>query len=278
MQQDDKIRAANKEAILYIKEEIALRKRNNTVVAKPPVTEGVFSKKKTKNEFKDIANRAKSAMITLGWIQTMAQGGNINDNQNFKNWFGNSKVIDNNGEPLVVYHGTASKFTEFTHKKAQDKTGRRMKMGWGKGKFYFVESEQIALIAGSGAKERGEGKEEPLAMPVYLKIEKPITGDEYIARLEAVLGKEQRESEVSERDKAIKKLDISLKKEGYDGIISDLGSLAVFFPTQIKSAIGNSGAFDPNNPDITMAKGGQLKADSGTANSKFLGQTEELIY
>ena len=39
----------------------------------------------------------------------------------FKNWFGNwendpanaSKVVDENGEPLVLYHGTNSEFTEF---------------------------------------------------------------------------------------------------------------------------------------------------------------------
>jgi 8-oxo-dGTP pyrophosphatase MutT (NUDIX family)/predicted GNAT family acetyltransferase len=35
--------------------------------------------------------------------------------KNFKEWFGDSKVVDENGKPLVVYHGTASdkKFTEF---------------------------------------------------------------------------------------------------------------------------------------------------------------------
>lgn len=45
---------------------------------------------------------------------------------NFKDWFGDwtkedktdvSKVVDENGEPLVVYHGTQTKFTEFSKKK-----------------------------------------------------------------------------------------------------------------------------------------------------------------
>lgn len=31
----------------------------------------------------------------------------------FKEWFGDSKVVDENGEPLVVYHGTGSDFTDF---------------------------------------------------------------------------------------------------------------------------------------------------------------------
>ena len=31
----------------------------------------------------------------------------------FKNWFGDSKVIDANGKPLVVYHGTTADITKF---------------------------------------------------------------------------------------------------------------------------------------------------------------------
>ena len=36
---------------------------------------------------------------------------NLNDN--FKKWFGNSKVVDKRGNPLVVYHGSQSDFEEF---------------------------------------------------------------------------------------------------------------------------------------------------------------------
>ena len=34
-------------------------------------------------------------------------------NDNFWKWFGNSKVVDTNGKPLVVYHGSQSEFSEF---------------------------------------------------------------------------------------------------------------------------------------------------------------------
>lgn len=34
-------------------------------------------------------------------------------NDNFWIWFGNSKVIDKNRKPLVVYHGSQSEFSEF---------------------------------------------------------------------------------------------------------------------------------------------------------------------
>lgn len=35
------------------------------------------------------------------------------DNPNFQNWFGKSKIVDQNGKPLVVYHGTNASFAKF---------------------------------------------------------------------------------------------------------------------------------------------------------------------
>ena len=50
---------------------------------------------------------------------------------------------------------------------------------------------------------------------------------------------------------------------GYDGVIKDFGNgrkhYVAWFPHQIKSAIGNRGTYDPNNPDITMKRGGTIK-------------------
>lgn len=42
---------------------------------------------------------------------------NVLKNERFKAWFGNSKVVDSNGNPLVLYHGTSGlskEFDEFT--------------------------------------------------------------------------------------------------------------------------------------------------------------------
>lgn len=50
---------------------------------------------------------------------------------------------------------------------------------------------------------------------------------------------------------------------GYDGVIKDFGDggkyYVAWFPNQVKSAIGNRGTYDPNNPDIAKAKGGSIK-------------------
>lgn len=36
----------------------------------------------------------------------------ITDNPQFMRWFKGSKIVDKNGNPLIVYHGSGKKFTE----------------------------------------------------------------------------------------------------------------------------------------------------------------------
>jgi hypothetical protein len=72
----------------------------------------------------------------------------------FLNWFGNwendpenaSKVIDDNGEPLVVYHGTKSKFTEFDLNLIAGNTGNYGHYGYG---FYFSDDAREAKTYGN---------------------------------------------------------------------------------------------------------------------------------
>ena len=44
--------------------------------------------------------------------------------RNFWKWFGDSKVVDDQGRPLVVYHGTDVTFDEFSRDKIGGKTYR----------------------------------------------------------------------------------------------------------------------------------------------------------
>lgn len=78
--------------------------------------------------------------------------------QSFKEWFGDwendpenaSKVVDENGEPLVVYHGTDADFTVFDPEKND-----------GEHKcFYFTDSQEMASSYKGGSK----------LMPVFLNI------------------------------------------------------------------------------------------------------------
>ena len=45
------------------------------------------------------------------------------ETRQFQRWFGDSKVVDKDGEPLVVYHATDAEFTVFD----RDKLGKRTK-------------------------------------------------------------------------------------------------------------------------------------------------------
>jgi len=176
--------------------------------------------------------------------------------RNFWAWFGDSKVVDADGKPLVVYHGTASDFSEFQRSKASDKEGRRIGAGWGKGKFYFTESPDAAGVSADWAaqsKERPGSR--PSITPVYLAVKNPISAEDFASSIS------ERASSGASRDAAISAVDSSIKRKGVDGIIDrDSGGIAVFDPTKIKSATGNRGTFDPANPDIRMAEGA---ADAG---------------
>ena len=78
----------------------------------------------------------------------------ITDNPNFVKWFGDSKVVDESGEPLVVYHGTGKKFTAFNTES---------------GAVWFTDD---ALDAADYAYEH----ETPSIMPVFLSIKNPFKG------------------------------------------------------------------------------------------------------
>lgn len=83
----------------------------------------------------------------------------------FKSWFGDwlndpqnaSKVVDENGEPLVVYHGTNAKFSKFRES---------IDGGLGRG-IYFTEDETFAKSVIINAQ----------VMPVFLNIRNPYNTD-----------------------------------------------------------------------------------------------------
>jgi hypothetical protein len=84
----------------------------------------------------------------------------------FINWFGDwrngnncSKVVDNNGLPLIVYHGTESEFDEFKSK-FMGKNGTAIGQG-----FYFSSNKDDAGMFGPNVKA------------FYLNIRKPLSLD-----------------------------------------------------------------------------------------------------
>ncbi len=87
----------------------------------------------------------------------------------FYEWFGDSKVVDENGKPLVVYHGTNAEFDTFDLSKAKSKSGQAK---YGNG-FYFTSNEKRAERYAYGFTGKGRGVGQNNVMVVYLDMEKP---------------------------------------------------------------------------------------------------------
>ena len=82
---------------------------------------------------------------------------------NFNRWFGNSKIKDDNGNPLVCYHGTDSDFLEFDFTKIGYNSGNFGHYGYG---VYFSTEKNEARIYGKNIIE------------CYLKVENPFMATE----------------------------------------------------------------------------------------------------
>lgn len=187
--------------------------------------------------------------------------------RNFWRWFSDSKVVDADGRPLVVYHGTASDVDMFDAKK----TGSATKAKSADGVFWFSDSAELAEdYAGFAKKKFGKNGARNI-MPVYLQMSDPKIVD--------MGGKEYRELSfdfggfVQTAKKGVRSgTDWVVSPK--DGVIlrnfSDTPSgrrlvathYAVFLPDQIKSATGNTGAFSPTDPDIRFSRAADMAGNA----------------
>jgi hypothetical protein len=177
--------------------------------------------------------------------------------RNFWRWFGDSAVIDKDGSPLVVYHGSKALVHEF--KKVY-------------GGIYFAEDSQISERYANDAKPHEYYLKSPnefdvnadYAESVLDEIEESVFGEDAD---EMLIGPDGRESlyELAKwgnlifggREAQDKTFD-ALMKRGYTGVkIPDFHGggeneiiHVVFEPNQIKSATANDGTFSPQSPDI----------------------------
>lgn len=145
--------------------------------------------------------------------------------RNFYKWFGDSKVVDEQGRPLVVYHGTRADWEVYDFNRTGESFGGFSAF---KGGAYFTSSKDIAYAWGVKSKAKGEVK----TMPVYLRLLNPKIM-EYMGDYTPVS---------------------TLKEQGFDGIIDKLTNhpltdVVAFESTQIKS-VNNRGTFDIVNPNI----------------------------
>lgn len=190
----------------------------------------------------------------------------------FAKWFANSRVVDQDGQPLVVYHGTGIDITEFVPSE----------QGWYGSGIYFTDDPTVAE---EFAFNHSEGQN---LVPVHLSIQRPYFYREpaYYERdpsdeanfdmIRDVLPKAKANRLIAKMRREDhgyvgQELRDALVAMGHDGIIVESSTshgseYIVFEPSQIKSAIGNSGEFNKNNPDIRFSLPDD---DSSNVESKF---------
>ena len=213
-------------------------------------------------EGENVSGAVMGSMFRLGGVLDISRNpGPTRFNAAFKKWFGRSRVVDENGEPLVVYHGTDADFTEFRltneigyHFGTEEAANERIKQVW-------------------GYKHPGV-----VIMPCYLSLQNPLrvadqgTWESAEVALElwdkGVIGEEQFEVYKHELDQEdLVKL---LAAKGYDGLcyynlvehkggrrVSARGprfkpvpdSWIALHPSQIKSVF-NTGTWSREDPDI----------------------------
>jgi len=154
-------------------------------------------------------------------------------NQNFYKWFGQSKIVDTNNEPMVMYHKSRSKevFDEFRLDNVE-KNGYNHHYG-----IYFVNVHYSHYVS-----YLGDGVE----YYVYLKMENPFIIFDFNNQPQDMNGQKLIFIDVS------KEYCDNLKRQGYDGIIiksSNYDQYIVFEPSQVKS-IDNNGEYKSETNNI----------------------------
>jgi len=210
-------------------------------------------------EIKTIGDIQQPGFLVTDEMRDKASGGmplfsreRQTDTEAFKNWFGDSKVVDAGGKPLVVYHGTAEDFAEFDPTRA----GRNyFSSGARRGMFFtsnpgtasvYAEKPSGAYLNPSDPERADFGRGTATIMPVYLSLQNPLvistkkSPDKFFdGRWEDIFSR----VEARGHDGAIIRGGAEFKRDLY----------VALEPTQIKSAIGNTGAFATDNPDITKS-------------------------
>jgi hypothetical protein len=212
----------------------------------------------------------------------------------FKKWFSGSKVVDDAGEPLVMYHGTSVPDVDVFETYGSNYG----LMGTGS---YFTASPKVASgYAETGRKKASRMGSEPSpnVMPVYLNLRNPIDMDApadksaWIAALKDTVNSNERftsshgysylgdgatnEDALREMESLLvdselpnwegaEEIRVLLESMGHDGLTHIGGGrtgglkhrvYVAFNPEAVKSATGNRGTFDPTDPRITYGVAG----------------------
>lgn len=203
-------------------------------------------------------------MLKPPWLDDALAANGLPVQENFRAWFRASQAVDEQGLPLRLYHGTPAEFDRFHD---SDKG------------LYFTEHPQTAQAYALG----WDGSEEApcgAVLPVWLSLQRPLRVDREF--LERFVHEHHDEAEVHRRragsatflpdafesseEWARNLVRREARRRRCDGMLIEHDmlplscldgdwdfqrSFVVFSPSQVKSAISNSGLFLPHCCSLT---------------------------
>ena len=194
------------------------------------------------------------------WFQDLSK---FKESTNFDLWFKGSKVVDKNGIPLIVYHGTQDMiFTEFDLNKTGSSTDTGM---YGKG-FYFTDSKNEAIRYSRGGR----------LIAVYLSMKRPyyIKNKTDIPKIN-VPNKTMEDLKNADKNYSILFTNF-LKSKGYDGVI-DKTSLPYQYIVFDSSQIKFIDSMDLNNLKEALVWGNLIKNRGVSPFTNFYRQERKTL-
>lgn len=235
--------------------------------------------------------------ITDGYVHSIRDSGspvnikieNVTKTQQFKRWFGDwenhpkaaSKVVNADGTPKVVYHGTNADFWTFSLAN-RGKNGEKLGVG-----YYFVDNKSSAERYGDRVVEAYLDIKKPASAEVMeisrkdwekfldfamehrdeyidgewkgneINKEYELTNYDYGSNDAALIKGFLNGIAAGNKDVTEAYLEMLKDSTGYDGIAYNTDNTdyyVAFTPEQIKSATDNIGTFDKDNKDIRYSK------------------------
>ena len=191
------------------------------------------------------------------------------DSAAFQDWFAGSMLVDANGDPLLLYHGTRDTMAQFDFDHPN-----RWDTGW-LGTGVYVTTD--AKLAGEYTRIKG-GRADPNIIPLFGNLQNPhyatIEEKQRIMLISHNEGKEAGRAAADARTKELQAL-------GHDGIIltwpkdytdGEMQSeIVIFDPGQVKSPFNQD--FDRNDPKFSIARA----QDYLRNNADELGLSPELL-
>ena len=183
----------------------------------------------------------------------------------FKKWFGDSKVVDENGEPMVMYHGTS-----LSAKAAMEIEG-------------FDSSKGSRGLQGfSFMSEKGLTKryDKGVVLDVFLNLRNPMNFEKNFEIREKIIkkvaGKDMQDMSnldwITHTEEISRLFQKEAIKLGYDGVFDvNQPEANVFKNTNIKLADGTNTAFDPSKPSIRQQKMDRMSVTSRKARQYGMG-------